>query len=318
MKALIYDGTSIRLKDTDIPKRGPDEALVKISKAGICRTDVELAKGYMNFSGILGHEFVGVVEEAENDSLKGKRVTASINIACKKCPLCLSGRENHCPEREVIGISGRRGAFAEYISLPLSNLIPIPEGVGDEIAVFAEPLAAAMRITEQISVKPTDRVLVLGDGKMGLLTAQHLALTGCDIVVEGRYPEKLKHLEPYSIRTRLQNTMKSEEPFDIVVEATGNPEGISLALKKVKPEGVVILKSTHSSNTSIDKNAIVVNEIKVLGSRCGNMKASLRMLERGRVRVSHLISAIYPLSAGEQAFEYARGRNSLQVLLDMK
>lgn len=313
MKALLYDG-ELKLLSKPRPKPPPGEALIRVSLAGICNTDLEITQGYMGFQGVLGHEFVGVVEAAEEEGWPGKRVVGEINCYCGECSLCRRGLFTHCPERTTLGIWGRDGAFAEYLTLPLANLHPVPEEIPDEDAVFVEPLAAALEILEQIQVKPTDRVIVLGDGKLGLLVAQVLALQGCDLLVVGHHAHKLEILKRRGIATHLDEG-SWERSFDIVVDCTGTPEGFAQALALLCPRGTLVLKSTYHGETEVDLNRLVIDEITLIGSRCGPFVPALELLKRGLVDVAPLISATLPLDEGVKAFQLAGKRDALKVLL---
>jgi threonine dehydrogenase-like Zn-dependent dehydrogenase len=304
------------VEDYPRPEPLPEEALVGVKLAGICNTDLEIVHGYMGFQGVLGHEFVGVVEECAGKSLVGQRVVGEINCCCGECPTCLAGAPTHCPHRTTLGIWGRDGAFADYLSLPVANLHIVPEAVSDEAAVFVEPLAAALEILEQIQVKPTDRVVVLGDGKLGLLVAQVLGLTGCDLVVGGRHEEKLAILERRGIDARLANELPTEKA-DVVVDCTGHPSGFAAARGLVKPRGTLVLKSTFHGDVEVNLSMLVVDEITLIGSRCGPFAPALHLLERGLVDVESLVSVTCPLDERLAAFERAQKKGILKVLLDI-
>ncbi|HID86331.1 MAG TPA: alcohol dehydrogenase, partial [Anaerolineae bacterium] len=291
-------------------------ALVRVSLAGICNTDLEITRGYMGFRGVLGHEFVGVIEVCEEPALVGQRVVGEINAACGECPICRMGLPTHCPNRTVLGILGRDGAFAEALTLPIGNLHPVPDSITDEEAVFVEPLAAALEILEQVHVHPTDRVVVLGDGKLGLLVAQVLALTGCDLTAVGHHPEKLAILERRGVDARLSDEALDIKA-DIAVECTGHPSGFAAARAMVRPRGVIVVKSTFHGTLEMDLSGLVVDEVTVVGSRCGPFPPALRLLERKLVDVRSLISAVYPLDEGVDAFQRAEERGTLKVLLRM-
>ena len=314
MKALLHDGELRLLPDYPRPKPPPSEALIRVSLAGICNTDLEVAKGYMGFQGVLGHEFVGIVEKTEEEGWLEKRVVGEINCYCGECSLCRRGLFTHCPERITLGIWGRDGAFAEYLTLPLANLHPVPEEIPDEDAVFVEPLAAALEILEQIEVQPRDRVIVLGDGKLGLLVAQVLALQSCDLLVVGHHTHKLEVLNRRGIATRLGEG-SLEGSFDIVVDCTGNPEGFAQALNLLRPRGTLVLKSTYHGEAEVDLSRLVIDEITLIGSRCGPFAPALELLRRGLVDVASLISATLPLDEGIRAFQLAEKRETLKVLL---
>jgi len=315
VQALVYDGEALRLReDYPRPVSPPGEALVRVRLAGICNTDLEIVRGYMGFRGVLGHEFVGTVEEAEDRSLIGQRVVGEINAYCGECPTCRAGRPTHCPNRTTLGIWGRDGAFAEYLTLPVRNLHVVPEGISDEEAVFTEPLAAALEILEQVHLRPTDRVVVLGDGKLGLLVAQALALMGCDLLAVGRHREKLAILARRGIPTALEAEAEGLAA-DVVVECTGRPEGFAAARRILRPRGTLVLKSTYHGYVEADLTGLVVDEITLVGSRCGPFPPALRMLERGLVDVRSLISAVYLLAQGVEAFARAAEPGVLKVLL---
>ena len=298
MRALVLDQHLQLKRDYPVPEPQAGEALVRVSQAGICTTDLEIVRGYMGFNGVLGHEFVGIVEQApDHPDLVGCRVAGEINAACRKCETCLAGRPTHCPSRTVLGISGRNGAFADYLSLPYHNLHPLPTSLSDDQAVLVEPLAAACEITQQTTVKPTDRVLVIGDGKLGLLCAQVLFLTGCSLTLLGRHQEKGQWLQDRGIRV---TTSASDIPsgVDLVVEATGHPDGLTLARQLVRPRGTIVLKSTYHGNMSLNMSQLVVDEISLMGSRCGPFPPAIRLLEQGLVQVGPLVQEHYSINDG--------------------
>jgi alcohol dehydrogenase len=316
VRALVYDGQLRLVEDYPRPEPPLGEALVRVRLAGICNTDLEIVRGYMGFQGVLGHEFVGVVEECADESLVGQRVVGEINCYCGECPTCRAGAPTHCPHRTTLGIWGRDGALADYLSLPVANLHIVPEAISDEAAVFVEPLAAALEILEQVQVQPTDRVVVLGDGKLGLLVAQVLGLTGCDLVVGGRHEEKLAILRRQGVDARLADELPTEKA-DVAVDCTGHPSGFAAARGLVKPRGTLVLKSTFHGGVEVNLSMLVVDEITLVGSRCGPFAPALRLLERGLVDVESLISATYPLGGGLAAFEEAQKKGALKVLLDI-
>lgn len=317
MRALVFDRELRLEEDYPRPEPGLGEALIRVKLVGICNTDLELIKGYMQFHGVPGHEFVGEVERAPGvEEWQGRRVVGDINAACGNCPACQAGRPTHCPHRTTLGIAGRGGALAEYLILPVGNLHPVPETLPDEVAVFTEPLAAACEILQQIHIRPTDRVIVLGDGKLGLLCAQVLALTGCDLTVVGHYREKLNILTRRGIPTALEETF-TETGVDVVVEATGHSGGYQAARRLVRPRGTIVLKSTTHGLIEADLTMAVIDEINLIGSRCGPFAPALRLLERGLVEVSSLIQARYPLSAVLTAFEQAATKSRLKILVDV-
>jgi threonine dehydrogenase-like Zn-dependent dehydrogenase len=316
MRALLLDRRLRIAEDYPTPEPLPGEALIHVSIAGICNTDLELLQGYMQFRGIPGHEFVGVVERAPGvEEWVGRRVVGEINVACGACPTCRAGRPTHCPHRTTLGIAGRDGAFAEYLVLPVRNLHLVPDSLPDEVAVFTEPLAAACEILQQVHVCPTDRAIVLGDGKLGLLCAQVLALTGCDLLVVGRHQEKLDIAAQRGIPTA-QEDGAIETAADLVVEATGRPEGYAAARCLVRPRGTVVLKSTYHGALDADLTMAVVDEIALVGSRCGPFAPALRLLERRLVDVLSLIHARYSLAAAQAAFDHAARTGTLKVLIE--
>ncbi len=317
MKGIWLEEQQLQLKtDLPIPTPPSGEALIGVLQAGICNTDLELLRGYYPYTGIIGHEFVGVVESGP-EHLVNKRVVGEINATCGQCRFCRTGNSNHCEQRTVLGILNRHGAFAEYLTLPTTNLHLVPDKISDDAATFTEPLAAALEIQEQISLTPENQVLVVGDGKLGQLVAQTLALTGCDLLVVGRHRDKLAHLEQRGIKTGFADLVKTSR-FDVAVECTGNPDGFSLALQGLRPRGVLVLKSTYAGKLNIDASAIVVNEITIIGSRCGPFAKALDLLANNRVDVSYLIEASYPLEQGLAAFDRAQQRGVLKILLKMK
>jgi alcohol dehydrogenase len=315
MRALFFDQTLQYQTDLPEPDPAPGEALIRTRLAGICNTDLEIIRGYMGFSGVLGHEFVGEVVRADDASeLVGQRVVGEINAYCRECDTCRRGDPTHCPNRTTLGIFQRNGAMADYFTLPTHLLYPLPDSLPDEWAVFTEPLAAACEIIERIHIRPTERVVVLGDGKLGLLVAQVLQLTGCDLLVVGRNPNKLAILEKRGIR--VQTTDDKPEPgADIVVEATGNAEGFATAREIVRPRGKLVLKSTYHGDLSLNMSMVVVDEIKLLGSRCGPFAPALRLLKQKLVDVEPLIHDTYSLDDGLAAFDRATSPGVLKVLL---
>ncbi|MCE2719470.1 MAG: MDR/zinc-dependent alcohol dehydrogenase-like family protein [Dolichospermum sp.] len=316
MKGLWLENNQLQLRtDIPIPKPPQGEALVRVLCAGICNTDLELIKGYYPYTGIIGHEFVGVVEQGP-EHLINQRVVGEINAACGYCRFCRSGQPTHCENRTVLGIVNRNGAFAEYLSLPIENLHIVPENVSTAAATFTEPLAAALEIQQQITLCEDDRVLVVGDGKLGQLIAQTLALTGCDLLVVGRHEDKLLNLAARGIKTALANTVK-DRYFDVSIDCTGNPEGFNTARRALRPRGTLILKSTYAGNLSLDASALVVDEITLIGSRCGPFVPALELLGTKKVNVQSLIQGIYPLSLGLEAVEKAKTKGVLKVLLEM-
>jgi len=321
MRALFFDGLVLHLIDNyQQPQPEENEALIRVLMAGICGTDMEIMKGYKGFKGVPGHEFVGVVEKVSGgySNLVGKRVVAEINLGCGVCELCARGQEKHCPERTALGISDKDGVFAEYVTLPLRNLWEVPSGVTDEQAVFTEPLAAAFEIVEQVHVKPTDRVLVLGDGKLGLLAALVLAIGGANVVLAGKHEEKLAIARQQRIVTKKVEKLSKKRAYEIVVEATGSASGIEVALDVVRPQGTIVLKSTVAEEKSIGLTRAVVDEVTLVGSRCGPFPPAIAALASGRVDVGPFLSAVYPFSEALKAFEKASEKEAVKVLLDFR
>ena len=333
MKALRYENQQLTL--ADVAKPAVDgEALVRVTLAGICNTDLEIARGYAGFEGTLGHEFVGVIEEVSEARPSGRapadkepsltvglltpgtRVVGEINAGCGACDLCRSGDSRHCANRTVLGILGRDGAHAEFLKLPPANLIPVPADISDERAVFTEPLAAACGILERASVDRKTKVAVVGDGKLGLLCAQVLAATGVPVTLIGKHANKLDIAKRRAIETMMvDNARKREREFDVVVEASGAASGFELALNLLRPRGVLILKSTFHGALEMNSARIVVDEISVVGSRCGRFAPALELLKSNAVDVDSLISEEYPLSDGVRAMARAADAGVLKVLL---
>lgn len=319
MRALTIDNGLRLEKNYPAPTPPRGEALVRVLQAGVCNTDLELLRGYHSFKGVPGHEFVGVVEQAAGrEELIGQRVAGEINAACGVCETCRANRPTHCPHRTTLGIDRRDGAFADYLTLPFTNLHPLPDAVSNDQAVFVEPLAAACEILEQVSIRPTDRVAVIGDGKLGLLCAQVVALTGCQMIAVGRHGDKLQILQRRGIATATEiNTIESES-LDIVVEVTGTPGGFAAARRIVRPRGTIVLKSTYEGEAlPVNLTEIVVDEITLIGSRCGPFEPAIRLLANRQIDVESLIQARYPLDEGVAAFERAAQKGTLKVLVEM-
>ena len=314
MNALWLEDNKISLRDISRPQK-PDEVLIKIRKAGICSTDLELVKGYYPYTGVIGHEFVGEVVEASDASWTGQRVVGDINVSCGHCEQCLNGRPTHCEQRTVLGIVNRDGTFAEYTSLPVANLHRVPDTVPDEMAVFTEPLAAALEIQDQVQIKPTDRILLIGAGRLGQLIAQTLALTGCNLHVVARHAHQQNLLKARGIRTIVEDDIQPWR-WDIVVEATGSPDGFSLARRAVRPRGTMVLKSTYKGDMNVNFSSIVVDEINLVGSRCGPFEPALRLMEARQVDPSVLIAAEFKLGEALKAFERAAEAGVLKVLVE--
>ena len=315
MRALYFDGT-LRLDERPRPDPPTGEALIRVTTTGVCNTDIEILKGYMGFQGVPGHEFVGVVEAAANDHLIGKRVVGEINCTCGVCRYCTQEMPHHCSNRTTLGIDRRHGSFAEYLTLPESNLHLVPEGVSDEVAVFTEPVAAAFRILEQIAIASDDRVVVLGDGKLGQLITQVLALHSEHVVCVGHHDWKLDFLRRLGIATAAHVDAVDPEA-DVVVEATGSPEGFAQALELVRPEGAIVLKTTIAGNTPANLTVPVVNEVRLIGSRCGPFRPALEALSLGTVDVRPLVTETYAIEDGVTALERAVAPDVMKVLIRM-
>lgn len=318
MKALRVEKKKLAVREVERPEAA-EEALVRVLLSGICNTDLEISRGYAGFKGTIGHEFVGLVEEAPDNSLLGQRVVGEINVGCGECELCRAGDSRHCPSRTVLGIVGRDGAHAEFLRLPLTNLLAVPDKIVDEHAVFTEPLAAACGIMERVAIKNTDRVAVIGDGKLGLLCAQVIALSGATVLLIGKHTEKLRIAERRGIETAtLKAGADRKGEFDIVVEASGSPSGFTGALELLRPRGVLVLKSTFQGPAKIEEvnqARLVVDEVSILGSRCGRFQPALDLLKKGAIDIDSLISEEYPLAKGVHAMERAGKKGILKVFL---
>lgn len=316
MRAVHLDG-EVRVTDIPVPRPAPGEALIRVQSAGICNTDLELIKGYMGFQGVLGHEFVGIVEESTSDQLRGKRVVGEINCACRQCNYCQMEMPHHCANRTVLGIQGRNGAFAEYITLPEDNLHIVPDGVPNEIAVFTEPLAAAYRILEQIEIAPTDKVVLLGEGKLGQLIAPILYTQSTNLLCIGKHPWKLEILKGLGISTAHADDLLERGTADVVVDATGSYEGFNRALELVRPEGTIILKTTVAHPTALDFSLPVINETRIIGSRCGPFRPAIDALAMATIDVSPLLSQTFDLEDALAALDRAKQRDVLKIQLRM-
>ena len=315
MRALVFDG-EVRVRDVPVPVPQPGEALIKVLSAGVCKTDLEIKRGYMAFTGVLGHEFVGMVESAPTRQFVGKRVVGEINCVCHQCQYCQMEMPHHCLNRTVLGIAGRNGAFAEYLVLPEENLHLAPSTVRDDVLVFTEPTAAAFRISEQVKINNGDRVIVLGDGRLGQLAAQALWLSTKNLVCVGKHGWKLDLLNKLGITTAHVD-QPMERGADVVVEATGSHEGFARALELVRPEGTIVLKTTVASPTPVELSGPVVNEVKIIGSRCGPFRPALEALSMGTIEVRPMISAAYELHDGVEALRHAEDPGVLKVILHM-
>ena len=321
MRALVFNNKLELKQNFEKPTPKENEALIKVKLVGICNTDYEITKGYMGYNGILGHEFVGVVEEinGEDKSLLGKRVVGEINLGCKNCDYCAKDLERHCPNRQTLGIFNKDGCFADYVTLPLSNLLEVNEKINDETAVFVEPLAAALEILEQLHIKAYEKVCVLGDGKLGLITALALNASNVDVTLVGKHQNKLDIAKEQNVKTVLLENLKQDDnkSFDVVVEATGRVSGFETSLSLVKPRGVLVLKSTIATGKELNLAPIVIDEITVLGSRCGQFAPALRLMEKNVIDFSKLVSAKLSFDDAILGFEKNKEKNTIKILLEM-
>lgn len=297
MKALYYNGeTAVYRKDYPMPVREADESLIRILMSAVCNTDKEILKGYKpDFTGVMGHEFVGIVEESNNLSLIGKRVVGELNAGCGHCLYCKTGREKHCPDRRVIGMERKDGCFAEYMTLKTHLLHLVPDELPTEIAIFTEPLAAAFEITSQVHIQPDTKVAVIGDGRLSYMITQVLCLTGTDLTVIGKHEDKLAQFAPYA-----KTTTNPTETYEIIVDATGSESGLQMAKNLVRRQGTILLKSTYAGTASLDMSYFVVNEITIKGSRCGPFEPALRLLTQKRITLPEI--ELFELKDFEHAF----------------
>lgn len=316
MFALYFNGKPA-VKELARPAPGEGEVLVRVHLAGICRTDLEVLKGYHGFTGIMGHEFVGEVAGPEDSPWLGQRVVGEITIGCGACDLCRRGLAGHCRQRRVLGLKDHDGAFASYLRLPAANLHAVPPEVPEVFAVFTEPLAAALRVLEAAPVSPSARVLVVGDGSLGLQISWVLALSGAEVHLAGHHPEHLALARPLGVATFLSAALPAGD-YDIVVEASGSPSGLELALTRVRPRGTVVMKSTYAGRYPLDPAVLVVPEVSLVGCRCGPFAGALRLLRDGRVDPRPLIHRIFPLARGLEALAWAQRPGVLKVLLDCR
>ena len=322
MKAVVFDNT-LKLDTNYVkPVAQKGEALIKVSLAGICNTDYEITKGYMGYVGVLGHEFVGIVEDVNSDRPEdklwiGKRVVAEISYGCERpdCEWCAKKNYRHCPERHTLGIWRKDGCFAEYMTMPVNVLFKVPSNVSDEQAVFVEPLAAACEITEQLHIEPVQKIVVLGDGKLGLTTALTLNAQNLDVLLVGKHQNKLDIAKAQGVKTCLLSDFKTEKIYDVVVEATGTASGFETSMSLTKPRGVLVLKSTVASGKELNLAPIVIDEITVLGSRCGQFAPALRLLKNNRIDFKPFISGIYSIDDAIEAFEANKSKESLKILI---
>jgi len=333
MRALYFDRELKLMPVFPMPPKKTGEALIKVLLAGICGTDIEVINGYRNFHGILGHEFVGIVQDANDQKLIGKRVASEINIGCGECSLCRRGIKEHCKKRNVLGIEGHDGCFADYVAVPEENLHVIPDDLGNEKAIFIEPLAAAFSIVNGTWIKPTDKVLVIGDGTIGILASQVIKITGADVCVIGKHKKKLSILEWMGIDTyaylglddrgvHVKNNRGVEECmpghlFDVVVECSGSPRGIDMARALVVPRGTIVMKSTVKEGVSLDLTFAVIHEVHVTGSRCGPFEPAIRALRKGLVEVRPLITGRFSIEDWQNALQVIKKPESLKVVFEI-
>jgi len=315
MRAIVFDSTITFRPRHPEPSAAAGDTLIRVRQAGICATDLEITHGYMGFRGIPGHEFVGEVVTSADRDLIGKRVVGEINVVCGRCDLCLSGLSNHCRNRTVLGILNRDGAFAEYVRLPALNLHVLPDSVDDDAATFVEPLAAAFQVTKQINLDGRKWVTVLGDGRLGLLVAQVLRDANCQVRVIGKHPEKLALCEKWSIRSRPLEDIVPRHDQDVVVDCTGSAEGLTMAIQMVRPRGTVVLKTTTASGAPLNLAPVVIDEINIVGSRCGPFREAIRALAEKRVDVTSLIHRRMKLEQGVEAMALAGRPGVLKVIL---
>jgi threonine dehydrogenase-like Zn-dependent dehydrogenase len=313
MRALLFDRNLQFRTDYPDPVASPGESTVRVSRAGICGTDLEIARGYMQYRGVPGHEFCGRVVESQNPALRGKRVVGEINAGCGRCAACLNGLARHCPNRTVLGILGRDGAFAEFLSLPDVNLIPIPDSITDDAAVFVEPLAAAYEIFEQAHLARNQTIVVLGDGRLGALVAIVLKGEKYLPIIAGHHREKLARLAELGLQTAEESSLR--EKFDVVIECSGSQSGFRRAVELVSPRGTIILKSTAAAAAELNLAPIVVNEITVIGSRCGRFEPALDALAAGKIDPHRLIDSTFALEDGIAAFDAASNPLNFKILL---
>lgn len=316
MKAIHLENGTVSVRETVLPTRTPQYSILRLLVGGICNTDLELQRGYYGFSGTPGHEFVAEVVESDRRDLIGRRVVGEINLACTECAWCRKGLGRHCPKRTVLGIVNQPGAFSEYFVLPDRNLHVLPDWLPVERAVFTEPLAAACEILDQVAIPPGETVAVLGDGKLGLLIAQVLAVHGYPVRLFGRHWEKLRIAAAAGVVSELTGGAPPQAEFDWVVDATGNPEGLRTAASMAKPRGTVILKSTVHDNVTVDMAPLIVNEITLVGSRCGRFEAALPLIEHELIRLEDMITARFPLTEAPAAFARAAERGAMKVLIE--
>lgn len=317
MKAIVFDNELKLVNDYKMPEIKENEALIRPTLLGICNTDEEITKGYMGYKGVLGHEFVGVVEKCANKSLINKRVVGGINLGCNSCPECANNLQRHCKNRQTLGIYKKDGCFSEFFTLPIQNLLIVPDNVPDEVAVFIEPLAAAYEILEQIQIKPTDKVAILGDGKLGLSISLIFSCLNIDYIHIGKHDEKLEITREFKGKTKLLSEVNNSDlkSYDVVIEATGSVGGFETSLSLVRPRGILVLKSTIAAKEGLNLANVVIDEITVVGSRCGQFEPVLRLMEKEQINTKSLISKILPLDEAIEGFELNRKKETIKVLL---
>ncbi len=316
MKALIFDNELKLDNNYPMPNIKEGEVLIKTSMVGICNTDYEITKGYIGFHGILGHEFVGIVVDGDKD-LIGKRVVGEINLACNTCSYCAQGLQRHCPNRQTLGIFNKDGCFSEYFTLPRENVLLVPDSISDEEIVFIEPIAAALEILEQVKIEPSHKVALLGDGKLGLSIALILNAYNIDFVHIGKHADKLALSSKMGSNTKLLADVSDDDKmgFDVVIEATGSKGGFETSLSLVKPRGTLVLKSTIAADEGLNLASVVVNEVTIIGSRCGLFAPAMRLFENKKIDVKPLISHILPFEKALDAFELNKKKEVIKVLL---
>ena len=320
MKAVVFNRELKFVEDYEKPELKENEVLIKPKMLGICNTDEEITKGYMGYNGVLGHEFVGIVEDVydkKHSSLIGKRVAGEINLGCNNCIDCFNNLQRHCKNRQTLGIFNKDGCFSEYFTLPFSNLVLIPDNVDDETAVFIEPLAAAFEIFEQIQIKPMDKVAILGDGKLGLCISTVMSAMNVDYVHIGKHIEKLQITKNAGGKIKLLDEIQKDElkTYDIVIEATGSVGGFETSLSLVRPRGILVLKSTIAAKEGLNLASVVVDEITVIGSRCGRFEPVIRLMEKGKINTKPLITKILPFEDALKGFELNRQKDTIKILL---
>lgn len=318
MKALTFKSGNLALTTEPMPSE-QDEALVKVTLSGICNTDIEITRGYSGFEGILGHEFVGVVESSPDGSLIGKRVVGEINAGCGVCPLCVGGDARHCPSRSVLGIVSRSGCHAEYLSLPVSNLVEVPEDIPDVRAVFTEPLAAAIAISERLEILEGDRIAVIGDGKLGILCATAMSRLSESTILIGKHEPKMSVARQFGVQSMtLGESNEVGRVFDIVIEASGSQSGFDTAMSLVRPRGAIVLKSTYQGTPTWEAWKVVVDEISVIGSRCGRLESALMFMSATGIEFEKLVTDTMSLDDGVVAMTKAQQNGVLKILLDRR